>query len=96
MAHVFIIRMMDRNQDDAQVQLEACDALCDLADNDANQVTLMAAGVHVRIIRAMDRHQDDAQVQEKACGALCYLAVNDANQVTLVAAEAHEIGRAHV
>ncbi len=58
MAHVRIMRKMDRNQDDAQVQLEACDALCDLAENLANQVTL-AAGVHVRIIRAMDRHRDD-------------------------------------
>jgi hypothetical protein len=39
MAHVHVIRAMDRNQDDAQVQLEACDALRDLADNDANQMT---------------------------------------------------------
>jgi hypothetical protein len=72
---------MYRHQDDAQVQEKACGALCDLADSDANQVTLMAAEAHVRIIGAMDRHQDDAQVQEKAC--------NNANQVTLVAAEAH-------
>ncbi len=36
-------------------------------NNDANQVTLRAAGAHVLIIRAMDRHQDDAQVQELAC-----------------------------
>ncbi len=28
MAHVRIILKMDRNQDDAQVQLEACNALC--------------------------------------------------------------------
>ncbi len=65
MAHVRrMIRQIDRKQDDAQIQAEACDALRDLAENDANQVTLMTAGVHVRIIRAMDRHQDDAQVQE--------------------------------
>ncbi len=36
-------------------------------NNDANQVTLRAAGAHVLIILAMDRHQDDAQVQEMAC-----------------------------
>jgi hypothetical protein len=84
-----IIFNMDRNQDNVQVQLEACIALWDLAVNDANQMTLMAAEAHVRIIRAMDRHQDDSQVQKAACGALWNLAVNNANQVTLVAAEAH-------
>ncbi len=66
MALVSIIRKMDRNQDDAQVQLEACDALWSLAVNDAYKMTLMAAGAHVRIIRAMDRHQDDAQVRSGA------------------------------
>jgi hypothetical protein len=60
---------MGRNQDDAQVQLKACAAFWNLAFNNANKVTLMAAGVHVRIIRAMDRHQDDAKVQHMACGA---------------------------
>jgi hypothetical protein len=57
---------MDRHQDDAKVQTAACLALCNLALNNANKVTLMAAEAHVRIIRAMDRHQDDAQVQEAA------------------------------
>ncbi len=79
MAHVRIIHAMDRHQDDAQVQEEACGALWELVLNDANQVTLMAAETHVRIIRAMDRHQDDARVQVKACGALWILANNDAN-----------------
>jgi hypothetical protein len=60
-----------------------------LAFNNDNQVTLVAAEAHVRIIRTMDRHRDDAQVQETACGALMNLAENNANQVTLVAAEAH-------
>jgi hypothetical protein len=62
-----------------------------LALNDANQVTLMAAEAHVRIIRAMDRHQDDAQVQEKACGALMNLALNDANKMTLAQAATAQI-----
>ena len=62
MAHLRIFLKMDRNQGDAQVQLEACIALGNLAMNDANKVTLVAAGAHVRIIRAMDRHQDDARV----------------------------------
>jgi hypothetical protein len=75
--------------DDAQVQEMACGALRNLAVNDADQVTLMAAEAHVRIIRAMDRHQDDAQVLLEACLALMNLALNDANKVTLVAAEAH-------
>ena len=74
MAHVGIIRKMDQHLDDARVQLVACKALTSLAANDANKVTLVAAGAHVRIIRAMDRHQDDAQVQEAACGALMNLA----------------------
>jgi hypothetical protein len=61
---------MDRNQGNVQVQLEACNAIWDLAVNDANQMMLVAAGVHVRIIRAMDRHQDDVRVQKAACGVL--------------------------
>ncbi len=69
--------------------MTACSALLNLATNNANQVTLMAAEAYVRITRAMDRHQDDAKVQEMACGALRNLAVNDVNQVTLVAAEVH-------
>ncbi len=84
-----IICAMDQHQDDALVQTIACSALWFLAVNNANHVTLMAAGVHVRIIRAMDRHQDDARVQEKACDALWNLAANNAYMVTLVAAEAH-------
>ena len=91
MAHLRIFLKMDRNQGDAQVQLEACIALGNLAVNDANQVTLMAAEAHVRIIRAMDRHQDDAQVQEKACGALMNLALNDANKMTLAQAATAQI-----
>jgi hypothetical protein len=75
--------------DDAQLQKKACGALMNLAANDANEVTLMAAKTHVRIVRAMDRHRDDAQVQKKVCGALSNLAFNDANQVTPVAAGAH-------
>ena len=68
MAHLRIFLKMDRNQGDAQVQLEACIALGNLAMNDANKVTLVAAGAHVRIIRAMDRHHDDARVQETEIG----------------------------
>jgi hypothetical protein len=58
-------------------------------NNNANQVTLVAAEAHVRIIRAMDRHQYNAKVQETACSALLSLATNDANKVTFMAAEAH-------
>ncbi len=85
-----IFREMDRHQDDAQVQVKACGALWMLANNDANQVTLVAAEAHVRIFRAMDRHQDNAEVQNSACIALSDLAaVDDANQVTPMEAEAH-------
>ncbi len=47
-AHVRVIRAMDRHQDAAQVQMEACGALASLATNIANQVTLVAAEAHVR------------------------------------------------
>ena len=88
-AHVRIIRVMGRHQDDAQVQGAACGALRNLGENDANKVTLMAA--HVRIIRAMDRHQDDAKVQTTACLALMNLALNDANKMTLAQAATAQI-----
>ncbi len=61
---------MERNQDNVQVQLKACNALWNLAVNNANHVTLMAAEAHVHIIRAMGRHQDDAQMQGNAAFGL--------------------------
>ncbi len=41
------------------MQEQACGTLWNLAANNANKETLMAAGAHVRILRAMDRSQDD-------------------------------------
>jgi hypothetical protein len=57
---------MERHQDDAKVQEASCSALWNLAVNDANKVTLMAAEAHVRIIRAMDRHQERESALEQA------------------------------
>ena len=48
MAHVRIVRKMERNQDNVQVQLKACNAPWNLAVNNSNHVTLMGAQAHVR------------------------------------------------
>jgi hypothetical protein len=45
-------------------------ALRNLAANNANKMTLMAAEAHLSILHAMDRHQDSEKVQENACSAL--------------------------
>jgi hypothetical protein len=51
-APLSIIRAMDRHQDDAQVQREACGALCNLAlFNDANQLTLMGVSARAHHLR---------------------------------------------
>ncbi len=91
MAHVRIIRAMDRHQDYAQVQIMACNALMSLAANNADEVTLVAAEAHVSIVRAMDWHDDDANVLTVACRALITLALNDANRMTLAQAATAQI-----
>ena len=44
------LRAMDRHQDDETVQEKACGALANLAVNDANKATLVAAGAHLSIM----------------------------------------------
>ena len=61
----------------------ACGTLSSIANNDANQVPIAAAGGITAIVAAMQAHPNDAVLNKSACGALWTIAVNTNNQVTI-------------
>ena len=65
-----------------------CRALSNLAWNDANKVTIVAAGAIPVILEAMTAHAGHEGVNECGCRALANLASNNANRVTMAEAGA--------
>ena len=62
----------------AEVQKQACWALCNLSVNPENKVKLSNLGVIEALLKAMKDHPAHPGVQEGACGALFNLSANNA------------------
>ena len=65
-----------------------CGVLVNLAVNDANKVTIAAAGAIPIFLKAITARTGHVDVNEKGCLALAYIAANEANKIIIAAAGA--------
>lgn len=78
---------MDKNIDNAQVQLEACEAIEKLAlKDDMYSSVFVKRNKHVSILNAMDRYKNNVQLLLAACSALSILARNVNDKVIIKSA----------
>ena len=78
-----VCKVMENHLSNSNLQHYGCAALCNLAVNDINKVTIFDEGGIATILSAMRTHLSKVDVQHYGCAALFNLALNDINKLKI-------------
>eukprot|EP01119_Soliformovum_irregulare_P001846 TRINITY_DN1169_c0_g1_i1.p1 TRINITY_DN1169_c0_g1~~TRINITY_DN1169_c0_g1_i1.p1 ORF type:complete len:354 (-),score=69.95 TRINITY_DN1169_c0_g1_i1:50-1111(-) len=78
-----LIQILRDHPQNIQIQHYGCEAMANLAINDANNVKIRKEGGIAAVVSAMQHHFDNEHVQSVGCRAMANLAINDANAVKI-------------
>ena len=81
-----VLAAMKAHAGDAEMLVQGCSALTNLAANVDNRIAIAAAGGIPVVLAAMTAHKGHVDVQVGGCVALTNLAANNANNQTAIAA----------